>query len=42
MEKDDELRFVQSLKQETLENNIYFDNDGIFNQVNEICFAIER
>jgi hypothetical protein len=42
MEKDDELAFVESFKQEALEEKIYFGNDGIFNQVNEVCFSIER
>jgi len=33
-EKDDELCYVDSLKQEAYEDKIYFDNDQIFNNVN--------
>lgn len=32
-EKDDELRYVDSIKQEAHEDKLYFDNEEIFNNV---------
>jgi len=37
-ENDDELCFVESLKQEAYDDKITFDNEAIFNNVNRICF----
>jgi hypothetical protein len=37
-ENDDELCFVESLKQEAYDDKITFDNDEIFNNVNRISF----
>jgi hypothetical protein len=37
-ENDDELCFVESLKQEAYDDKITFDNEEIFNNVNRICF----
>jgi hypothetical protein len=40
-EKDDELCYVDSLKQEAYEDKIIFDNEEIFNNVNSILFHIK-
>jgi hypothetical protein len=37
-EKDDELCFVDSLKQEAFDDKITFDNDEIFNHVTKSLF----
>lgn len=38
-EKDDEFYYVETLKQQALEDKIYFDNDQIFNNVKIfLCF----
>ncbi|CAF3428145.1 unnamed protein product [Rotaria socialis] len=41
-EKDDELCFVDSLKQEAYDDKITFDNDQIFNHASRLIYALKR
>ncbi|CAF5096894.1 unnamed protein product, partial [Rotaria sp. Silwood1] len=41
-ENDDELCFVDSLKQEAHDDKIIFDNDDIFNHASRLMYALKR